>query len=130
VAACRSQSGMALSGPSGRAGEDPADEARTLRTTPADAPNTPVNGASGQIGRQRPAEPVRPSTLRALASGLIEWLRLHGGRAETSMRRLASAIGRSPSGVHEELRRLVASGAISAVSGPRGTLLALAEGAG
>jgi DNA-binding Lrp family transcriptional regulator len=43
------------------------------------------------------------------------------------MRRLASALGRSPSGVHEELRRLVASGLITAVFGPRGTALALAD---
>ena len=56
----------------------------------------------------------------------MAWLRLQGGRAETSMRRLASELGRSPSGVHEGLRRLVASGLITAVSGPRGTVLALA----
>jgi hypothetical protein len=43
------------------------------------------------------------------------------------MRRLASALGRSPSGVHEELRRLVASGLISAACGPRGTVLALMD---
>ena len=59
---------------------------------------------------------VRPSELTA-------WLRLQGGRAETSMRRLASALGRSPSGVHEELRRLVASGMITRVFSPQGTLL-------
>jgi hypothetical protein len=33
--------------------------------------------------------------------------------------------GRSPSGVDEELCRLIASGVITAVSGPRGTVLAL-----
>ena len=33
---------------------------------------------------------------------------------------------RSPSGVHEELRRLVASGVLTAASGPRGTIMAVA----
>jgi hypothetical protein len=37
--------------------------------------------------------------------------------------------GRSPSGVDEELCRLIASGAITAASGPRGTVLALVVGA-
>ena len=45
------------------------------------------------------------------------------------MRRLASALGRSPSGVHEELRRLVASGLITAAFGPRGTVLAMVDSA-
>jgi predicted transcriptional regulator len=39
------------------------------------------------------------------------------------MRCLASALGRSPSGVHEELRGLVASGLITAVPSPQGTLV-------
>jgi predicted transcriptional regulator len=64
-----------------------------------------------------------------LPCDVMAWLRLQGGRAETSMRRLANALGRSPSGVHEEIRRLVASGLIIAASGPRGTVLALTASA-
>jgi predicted transcriptional regulator len=54
-----------------------------------------------------------------------DWLAARGGRAQTSMRRLAREIGRSPSGVHDEIGRLVASGAITVPSGPRGSVLAL-----
>jgi predicted transcriptional regulator len=38
---------------------------------------------------------------------------------------LATALGRSPSAVHDELRRLAASGTIVMAVGPRGTQLAL-----
>jgi hypothetical protein len=41
------------------------------------------------------------------------------------MRRLASVLGRSPSAVHDELRRLQASGALTLAPGPRGTAIAL-----
>jgi hypothetical protein len=68
--------------------------------------------------------PPRPITVRP-PSGVVEWLAQQGGRAETSRRRLATALGRSPSGVHDELHRLVASGAITMTAGRRGTLLAL-----
>jgi hypothetical protein len=118
--------GIALSGPRGRALEASADtantEARTDRTVPASALDALPDTASGRPGRPRTAARVQPSELMA-------WLRLQGGRADTSMRRLASALGRSPAGVHEELRRLVASGLITAASGPHGTVLAMVDGA-
>jgi predicted transcriptional regulator len=41
------------------------------------------------------------------------------------MRRLAAEMGRSPSAVHDELRRLVVAGTITMASGPKGTDLAL-----
>jgi hypothetical protein len=90
------------------------------RTPQPNRPNAQVN---------TPTE--RPTTLDALpitvmpSSRVVEWLAQQGGRAETSRRRLATALGRSPSGVHEELRRLVASGLITASSGPKGTMLVL-----
>jgi hypothetical protein len=66
---------------------------------------------------------VRPLSLQP--SSVREWLIGQGGQATTSMRRLADAIGRSPSGVHDELRRMASSGAITMQTTPRGTKLAL-----
>jgi hypothetical protein len=82
--------------------------------TPTEHPNTAV----------RTPDHPRPMAVRP-APGVAEWLAQQGGRAETSRRRLATALGRSPSAVHDELRRLAASGAITMTAGPRGTLLAL-----
>ena len=111
--------GMALGGP-----VQARTEARTAPETNApnvqahalliERPNTP----------ERTPDHPRPITVRP-PSSVVEWLAQQGGRAETSRRRLAKALGRSPSGVHDELRRLAASGAITMMAGPRGTLLAL-----
>ena len=90
----------------------PANAVAAARTTPDALPNT----VSVRPERTRQATVVRPS-------GVSDWLIQQGGRAETSMRRLADTLGRSPSGVHDELRRLAASGLITAASGPRGTVL-------
>src|SRR5262249_49775374 len=95
---------------------------RTPPERSADAADTPSEAPSVRSERLRPSSVVWPSDV-------MGWLRSQGGRAETSMRRLANALGRSPSGVHDELRRLVASGLIVAASGPRGTVLALTPGA-
>jgi hypothetical protein len=104
--------GMAVSGPSRGFTAAPASAVSTEpgqpRTPPADAPDTTS---------------VRPE--HSLPSGLVGWLQQQGGRAETSMRRLADTLGRSRSSVHDELQRLVASGLIAAASGPRGTMLVL-----
>jgi len=43
------------------------------------------------------------------------------------MRRLASDLGRSPSGVHDVVRRMVASGTLAAEPGRRGTALELID---
>jgi len=67
----------------------------------------------------RPNSSIAVSDQVSRVSDLAKWLRQLAGRAETSMRRLASALGRSPSGVHEELRRLVASGLISVARAAR-----------
>ena len=65
------------------------------------------------------------SPLMAQPSGVQDWLAGQGGRAVISMRRLASVLGRSPSAVHDELRRLQASGALTLAPGPRGTAIVL-----
>ena len=93
----------------------PVNAAADARTTPDATPNA----ASVRVDRTRPVSVLHPSEL-------TDWLRLQGGRTETSMRRLADALGRSPSGVHDELRRMVASGLITAASGPRGTVISFA----
>ena len=107
--------GMALTGPARGSTAAPASAGTGQpRTPPSDAPDT----MSVRPEHPRPSSVLRPSDVAG-------WLRQHGGRAETSMRRLADALGRSRSGVHDELRRLVASGLITAASGPRGTMLVL-----
>jgi hypothetical protein len=106
--------------------DTPAGQPEQSRTPPADA----IAAARGHSHRQgttpdtlpvrhertRPATVVRPS-------GVSDWLMQPGGRAETSMRRLADVLGRCPSGVHDELRRLAAAGVLTAVAGPRGDCL-------
>lgn len=93
------------------AGNDASDLARRFgETQRSPRPNSSI-AVSDQVSGS--------STIRV--SDLAKWLRPRAGRAETSMRRLASALGRSPSVVHEELRRLVACGLISVARGPRGT---------
>ena len=63
------------------------------------------------------------------AGDLTAWLRARGGAAQTSMRRLALELGRSPAGVHVEVGRLAAAGVLTAVAGSRGTDLTLAAAA-
>jgi hypothetical protein len=120
--------GMALAGPSGGPTAVPAsrptEQPERPRTPPAAAPDAVANALDTlavRPERTRPATVVHPSGEASVAA----WLRSQGGRAETSMRRLANTLGRSPSGVHDELRRMVAAGLLTAVSGPRGTVLAL-----
>ena len=120
--------GMALTGPAGGPTEAPTSkpdvQAEQPRTQPAAAPDavaTTPDTLAVRPERTRPATVVRPSGEASVAA----WLRSQGGQAETSMRRLANTLGRSPSGVHNELRRMVASGLLTVVSGPRGTVLAL-----
>jgi hypothetical protein len=123
--------GMALSGPPGGTTAAPASAASVetgqSETPPAHPPQALANAVSALAEPQRLAVSKQVSGAAATrTSDLAAWLRQHGGLADTSMRRLASALGRSPSGVHEELRRLVASGLITAASGPRGTRLSFA----
>jgi hypothetical protein len=123
--------GMALSGTPGSAAAVPASAASVEpgqpETPPANMRAPLASAVSVLVKQQCPAISEQLSGAAATrVSDLVAWLRHQGGQAETSMRRLASALGRSPSGVHEELRRLVASGMITAASGPRGTRLSLA----
>ena len=114
--------GMALSGPPGGSTEARASPASTdmgqSGTVPADAPHSQVDAAL----RTHPVTVFR-------ASDLLGWLQQHGGRADTSMRRLGDALGCSSSRAHNEVRRLVNTGKITAASTPRGTLLELAPAA-
>ena len=121
--------GMALSAPPVAPAEARMDvkcSASEHRRTPQhNAPNAQAHTPTGRpnTAGRTPDHPC-PLAVRP-ASGVVEWLAQQGGRAETSRRRLATALGRSPSAVHDELRRLAASGTITMKAGPRGTLLAL-----
>ena len=93
---------------------------------------TPLNAHAGHQTDARTdtrtLASVRPAFVRPLMaqpSGVQDWLVAQGGRAVISMRRLASVLGRSPSAVHDELRRLQASGALTLDPSPRGTAIAL-----
>src|SRR5262249_8964667 len=87
----------------------PALKLDTQVNAPAESVLTPPDNTS--------VHRVGPSFAAPTTSDLTRWLRQQGGRAETSMRRLASALGRSPSRVHEEPRLLVASGVPLVASG-------------
>jgi hypothetical protein len=127
--------GMALSTPSARPTEARTDRASADSGQEERPPAATLDSPSGQSEHfartprtVRSSASVRARTVCSLPeqpSDVVQWLEHQGGRAETSMRRLASALGRSPSGVHTELCRLVASGVLTMASGPRGTALAL-----
>jgi len=121
--------GLALSGPPEARGEARNDKCAEPEHSRTPQPNTA--SAQGLTLAERPntldRTPDRspPITVRPPPGGVIEWLTRQGGKANTSRRRLATALGRSPSAVHDELHRLAACGAITMIAGPRGTLLAL-----
>jgi hypothetical protein len=114
--------GMALSAP-------PAGPAHARAVNQHSEPDhcTPRQANAAAIPPNTHAEqPEHPRSITVPPpSSVVEWLRQQGGSAETSRRRLATAFGRSPSAVHEELRRLANSGTITMTSGRRGTLIAL-----
>jgi len=110
--------GMALSGPTkGRTREPKVGRCAEPEHFRTPLPNAPA------VQPERPTSTVQPP--RDRPSDVVEWLAQQGGRAETSRRRLAAALGRSASAVHDDLRPLAAAGAITMASGPRGTTLAL-----
>jgi hypothetical protein len=121
--------GIALSAaPAGRTGT-PVDaavsEPEQPKTPPMDALVDTLDAASVQ-----PSRTSRHQCPPGVHAGdLTAWLRAKGGAAQTSMRRLALELGRSPDGVHVEIGRLAAAGLLTAVAGPRGTVLTLAAGA-
>ena len=86
-----------------------------METPAVDAPKTPP--------------PIRlPVAVQTLiADGdLVGWVRAKGGRVQTSMRRLAQELGRSPAGVHIEIGRLAAADVLTAMPSAHGTALTLA----
>jgi hypothetical protein len=100
-------------------------EPKRLQTPPVDALDALLNAASVQASIA--SRHQRPPGVHA--GDLTAWLRAKGGAAQTSMRRLALELGRSPAGVHVEIGRLAAAGVLTAAAGPRGTVLTLAAGA-
>jgi hypothetical protein len=104
--------------PAGRPAAPASEDTRQTQTTLADA----QNDASVLPDRERPAS-VRSVVRR---SAVEQWLHLQGGKAHISMRRLGLDLTCSPSKVHDEIRRLAASGVLTATPGPRGTLIELA----
>jgi hypothetical protein len=115
--------GMALS-EAGRGGQRANDSVQTPKTAHEPPVNASVDAvdACAQLSRQ-----ARPGVQTAgLERDIAFWLRAKGGRARTSMRRLASELGRSHAGVHIEVGRLVAAGVLTALPSARGTVLTLA----
>lgn len=100
--------------------------------TPERSPEHPAGRSAGHLNTTRrtprtpppraaPQTAVAPPPAVSPGSSLLTWLEAQGGSVLTSSRRLASALGRSPSAVHAEMKRLVAEGMITAASGPAGT---------
>jgi predicted transcriptional regulator len=101
------------------------DPERPLSTQPPKPVVDAVDASGVQV-----STPSRRERLPAVqADDLTGWLRAKGGRASTSMRRLALELGRSPAGVHVEIGRLAALGVLTAQAGPRGTVLTLERAA-
>jgi hypothetical protein len=105
-----------------------------LGAAPAGRSATPASTPTHQPGQSsRPATSVQPATPAShpaiRPATVVEWLAGQGDRALTSRRKLAAALGRRPTALADELRRLAATGAIKVRTSPRGTLLELA-GAG
>ena len=118
--------GMALgAAPAGRT-ETPVDAA----VSEPERPQTPPMDALVDTPAAASVQPSIASRHQCPpgvhAGDLTAWLRAKGGAAQTSMRRLALELGRSPAGVHVEIGRLAAAGVLTAVAGPRGTVLTLA----
>ena len=84
----------------------------------------PLDAADAGAFDQLPFRSSSTPSLRA-TSDVAAWLRENGGRAKTSMRRLALELGRSSAGVHIEVGRLVAAGVLTALPSARGTVLTL-----
>ena len=94
----------------------------SLRTLPAAAPHAVANDVPDNLVRPVLQSAQTRSVVVVQPSDVADWLRAHGGQARTTMRKLASDLfGRSPSGVHDAVRRAVAAGLLTSVSGPRGT---------
>ncbi|RTL61653.1 MAG: hypothetical protein EKK41_26830 [Hyphomicrobiales bacterium] len=75
----------------------------------------------------QPKKSLQPSATqsRTAPAGILVWLEAQGGKATTSIRRLADALGRSPSSMHSELKRLVRDGTLTMSAGTKGTVLAI-----
>ena len=121
--------GMALgAAPAGRT-ETPVDAAVSEPKRPQTPPMDALVDAPASASVQPSIASRHQCPPGVHAGDLTAWLRAKGGAAQTSMRRLALELGRSPAGVHVEIGRLAAAGVLTAVAGPRGTVLTLAAGA-
>jgi hypothetical protein len=111
--------GMAL-------GVAPAGRSEASPSTPADHPDQSVRPPVHALPSTPATAPVHPT---ARPATVLHWVAGQGGRALTSRRKLADALGRPATTVADELQRLAAAGAIRVQTSPRGTLIELA-GAG
>jgi hypothetical protein len=121
--------GMALGAvPAGRT-EPPADAAVSDPERPQTPPMEALVDAT-TIASVQPSKASGHQRPPAVHTGdLTAWLRAKGEAAQTSMRRLALELGRSPAGVHVEVGRLAAAGVLTALAGSRETVLTLVAGA-
>jgi hypothetical protein len=93
---------------------------------PADHPGQSVQPPVQALPSTPATAPVLPT---ARPATVLDWVAGQGGRALTSRRKLADALGRPATTVADEHARLAAAGAIKVQTSPRGTLVELA-GAG
>lgn len=72
-----------------------------------------------------PSAPAPVAAPALPASPLLVWLEGQGGKATTSIRKLADSLGRSPSSIYLEVKRLARDGVIAMRSRPKGTVINL-----
>jgi hypothetical protein len=119
--------GIALSSPCGAAGEASPDiranDSRPLLYCHGGLTGRPSGHSDRPVPATHPVTPARPPTVRPAT--VVDWLVGKGGRALTSRRKLADALGRRPTALADELHRLAIAGAIRMATSPRGTVLEL-----
>ena len=97
---------------------------------PEASPSTTADHSSQAVQPPVHALPSTPATAlmhpTARLATILDYVVGQGGRALTSRRKLADALGRPATTVADELARLVAAGAVRTTPGPRGTLIELA----
>ena len=101
----------------------PAGRPEASPSTPADHSGQSVQPPVHALPSTPATAPVHPT---ARPATVLDWVAEQGGRAVTSRRKLADALGRPATTVADELARLVAAGAVRATPGPRGTMIELA----
>lgn len=99
--------------------------AMALSSVPNASKRQPDTQERGETGTITPGITAAPAAQATDRSPVLAWLEAQGGRADTSTRRLGAALGRTPSSVHGELKRLVAAGSIAMAAGAKGTRIAI-----